>query len=190
LDQFWQFIKYEYSTYAERRQFIWGAFNPILEYLEAGVTHPAQKTINEVLESFDADSIHYAWSIALERKASDPEGAITISRTILESVCKHILDEEGVDYDAGSIELSELYKRTAQKLNMAPEQHGEQIFKQILGGCSGIVSGLGALRNKFGDAHGKGKRVVKPHARHAELAVNLAGAMAQFLVSTYESRKT
>lgn len=189
LDQFWQFIKFERGTYAERRQYIWEAFNPILEYLETSTTHPAQKTIDEVLKNFNADSVHHAWSKALERKTSDPEGAVTISRTILESVCKHILDGEGIEYDAGAIDLSELYKLTAKELNMAPEQHGEQIFKQILGGCSGIVNGLGSLRNKLGDAHGKGRGGIKPQARHAELAVNLAGTMALFLISTYESRK-
>ncbi|HCG8650235.1 TPA: abortive infection family protein [Vibrio parahaemolyticus] len=73
---------------------------------------------------------------------------------------------------------------------MAPEQHNESIFKQILGGCSGIVNGLGTLRNKLGDAHGQGKRPVKPQARHAELAVNLAGTMSLFLISTYEAHKT
>ena len=188
LEQFWQFIKFEYRTYADRRDFIWKAFNPILDFLESGATHPAHKTITEVLEAFDAESIHYAWSKALERKSSDPEGAITLSRTILESVCKHILDAEGVSYNASGIELSELYKITAKELNMAPEQHGEQVFKQILGGCSGIVNGLGSLRNKLGDAHGQGKKPVKPRARHAELAVNLAGSMALFLISTYEAR--
>lgn len=30
----------------------------------------------------------------------DPEGAITAARTLLETVCKHILDERGVDYEA------------------------------------------------------------------------------------------
>lgn len=189
LGQFWQFIKFEYGTYEERRQFIWAAFNPVLEFLEAGETYPAEKTIKEVLDNSDYQSVHYAWSKALERKASDPEGAITISRSILESVCKHILDDVGIEYDSNAIELSELYKLTAKELNMAPEQHGEQVFKQILGGCSGIVNGLGSLRNKLGDAHGKGRRIVKPQARHAELAVNLAGAMALFLISTHESKK-
>ena len=34
----------------------------------------------------------------------------------------------------------------------------------------GVVSGLGMLRNKLGDAHGSGKAKVKPKERHAELA--------------------
>ena len=45
------------------------------------------------------------------------------------------------------------------------------------------------MRNKLGDAHGKGKKAVKPAARHAALAVNLAGAMAMFLVETWSSRR-
>lgn len=189
LDQFWQYIKNKYGTYRERRDFIWKELNPILSYLESGENHPAQKTISEALSNFDSESIHFAWSKALERKATDPEGAITLARTILESVCKHILDIKGISYNSQSIELSELYKTTAKELNLSPEQHHEQIFKQILGGCSGIVNGLGSLRNKLGDAHGKGKLPVKPQTRHAELAVNLAGSMALFLISTFEADK-
>jgi hypothetical protein len=39
------------------------------------------------------------------------------------------------------------------------------------------------------DAHGQGKLAIKPKARHAELVVNLAGAMASFLVSTWDERQ-
>jgi hypothetical protein len=190
LDQFWEFIKNKDGTYAGRRKIIWSSFEELLSFLESKQSLPAEKTISEQLEKFDSAGINFAWNIALGRKSSDPEGAITISRTILESICKHILDAEGVEYNKTSIELSDLYKATANKLNLAPEQHTEQVFKQILGGCSGIVNGLGSLRNKLGDAHGKSKAPVKPQARHAELAVNLAGTMALFLIQTYENNKT
>ena len=63
------------------------------------------------------------------------------------------------------------------------------MFKQILGGCSGIINGLGSLRNKLGDAHGKGEIKIKPAPRHAELAVNLSGAMALYLIETFNSTK-
>lgn len=190
LDQFWQFIKNKFASYAERRAFIWDEFNGLLEFLESKHTLPPEKSISDLLQKFDSDGIHFAWNKALERRATDPEGAITISRTILESVCKHILDARGVPYNSSKIELSELYKATAKELNLAPEQHTEQVFKQILGGCSAIVNGLGTLRNKLGDAHGKGVAPVKPSARHAELAVNLAGSTALFLIQTYEANKT
>lgn len=187
--QFWQFIKREFSTYADRRNFIWEEMNPLLEYCETKQAFPAEKTISDVLQKFDEAGINAAWHKALERKSNDPEGAITLSRTILESVCKHILDEKGIGYDANKIELPELYKKTANELNLSPSQHTEEIFKQILGGCSGIINGLGALRNKLGDAHGKGKKRIKPAPRHAELAVNLSGAMALYLIETFKASK-
>ena len=188
--QFWQFIKHKFGTYAERRNFIWEEMNALLEFCESKQTFPAEKSISEALEKFDEAGIHHAWQKALERKISDPEGAITISRTILESVCKYILDDKGIDYDSNKIELSELYKKTAKELNLSPSQHTEGVFKQILGGCSGIVNGLGSLRNKLGDAHGKGKSNIKPAPRHAELAVNLSGAMALFLMDTFNANKS
>ena len=188
--QFWQFIKHKFGTYAYRMHFICKEMNPLLEYCESKQALPAEKIISKTLHKFDQAGIHYAWQKALERKTTDPEGAITISKTIIESVCKHILDEKGIDYDTNNIELPELYKKTAKELNLSPSQHTEDIFKQILGGCSGIINGLGALRNRLGDAHGKGKMAVKPSPRHAELAVNLSGSMALYLIETYNARKS
>jgi hypothetical protein len=63
------------------------------------------------------------------------------------------------------------------------------LFKQILGGCQTVVEGLGAMRNRHSDAHGKGISGIKPAARHAELAVNLSGTMATFLLQTWEAKK-
>ena len=49
-----------------------------------------------------------------------------------------------------------------------------------------MVEGLGAFRNREGDAHGRGRLNVKPLSRHAALAVNLAGSLASFLIETWE----
>lgn len=187
LAQFWQFIKFEHGGYAERRKFIWEQFRPMLELLERGGAAPSDELVSIALEAFDAAHVQAAWSKALDRRASDPEGAITMARTLLESVCKHILDESGATYD-DSPDLNKLYRQTAEKLNLAPSQHTEQVFKQILGGCTAVVEGLGALRNRLSDSHGKGKVGVKPTPRHAELAVNLAGALAIYLLATWEAR--
>jgi hypothetical protein len=186
-DQFWQFIKYEISGYAARRQFIWNEFRPMLERLEGSKTTPADSTVSTALEIFDPDNVQRLWVKALERRETDPEGAITVARTLLETVCKHILDERDVQYEAES-DLPALYKTVGKTLNLAPSQHSEPIFKQILGSCTAVVEGLGAMRNRLSDAHGLGKKQIRPAPRHAELAVNLAGAMAVFLVSTHQAR--
>jgi hypothetical protein len=187
LAQFWQFIKYEFSSYAERRKHLWDEFRPMLELLERGGPTPSDQVVSGAVEKFDSAHIQAAWSKALDRRASDPEGAITVSRTLLESVCKHILDEAGIGYGE-SPELNKLYRLTAEHLNIAPSQHTKQVFKQILGGCTAVVEGLGALRNRLSDSHGQGKIGIKPAPRHAELAVNLAGALAAYLLATWEAR--
>lgn len=187
LRQFWQFIKNEYGKYAERKTFLWDSFRPAIEYLESVDRAPGLQPIGEVLEEFDADNVHAAWQKALDRRTTDPDGAITAARTLLESVCKHILDRVGVEY-AESDDLPKLWRACAGSLNLAPGQHEERIFKTILGSCQAVVHSLGALRNKIGDAHGSGRRAVRPKPRHAELAVNLAGSMASFLVSTWKER--
>jgi hypothetical protein len=188
LFQFWEFIKHEFRHYAERRQFIWQEFESLLSHLEHRAPKPIYNSISDTLKQFDEESVHNSWETALNRRNSNPEGAITAARTLLETVCKHILDQQKVIYDTNKIELHELYKLTAKELNLSPSQHTEEIFKQILGGCSSIINGLGKLRNRLGDAHGQGKKSIKPAPRHAELAVNLAGSMSLFLVSTWEAR--
>lgn len=187
LSQFWEFIKHKFSTYRERRIYLWGEFQPLLDALEKDATHPSDESVSGALEEFDASHVNAAWSKALDRRQSDPEGAITMARSLLESVCKHILDDLNAEHDE-TADLPKLYRQTAKALNLAPSQHTEQVFKQILGGCTAVVEGLGSLRNRLGDSHGKGRSPVKPAPRHAELAVNLAGATAQFLVATWHAR--
>lgn len=187
LGQFWQFIKYKFASYAERRAYLWDEFRPMLELLERGGATPSDQIVSIALEKFDAANVQAAWSKALDRRAFDPEGAITMARTLLESVCKHILEAAAVPYE-DSPDINKLYRQTAERLNIAPSQHTELVFKQILGGCTAVVEGLGALRNRLSDSHGIGKVGIRPAPRHAELAVNLAGALAIYLLATWEAR--
>lgn len=185
--QFWQFIKLKFKTYAERRTFLWEEFSVILNYLESRESNVIEESTTKTLEKFNIEYINSQWLKSLERKSDDPEGAITSARTLIETTCKFILDDLSVKYE-DDLDLPKLYKLTATQLNLAPDQHTEQIFKQILGGCQSVVESLGALRNKLSDSHGKKISQNKPSARHAELAVNLAGTMTTFLLETYESK--
>lgn len=148
---------------------------------------PADAAISSALKRFEPDQIHARWTAALDRRSTDPAGAITLARTLLEDVSRWLLEELGQKADDRE-DLPALYRKLAKALKLAPDDHSEQVFKQILGSCQQIVEQLGALRNKLGDAHGGGPRRAKPAARHAELAVNLAGSMANFLMATYEAR--
>ena len=149
---------------------------------------PSDKLTLEHTKKLDSVYVREIWTKTLERRRVDPEGAITTARTLLESVCKYVLDDLGVTYTS-TTDLPKLYRMTSKALKIAPSQNTEEVFKQILGGCVAVIEGLGSLRNRIGDAHGQGKGPVKPAPRHAELAVNLSGSMASFLVATWEARK-
>lgn len=168
------------------RDFLHSNFDELLYELEFGNMNPSEQITSELLLKIDSESIHECWQKALDRRNSDPEGAITIAKTLLETVCKFVLDEAKSDYK-DSDDLPKLYKMTAEKLKLAPSQYMQEVFKKILGGCHAIVDGLANVRNKMGDAHPK---MVKPSERHAKLAVNLAGVVATFILETYEFRKS
>ena len=85
------------------------------------------------MTAFSADGVSEAWARALNRRSTDPEGAITAARTLLETVCKHVLDEVGTPY-TDKEDLPKLYGMVAQELNLAPSQHAEEPIKAILGG--------------------------------------------------------
>ena len=187
LASYWQFIKKKLPTYAERRDFVWDSFRPLLDQLEADEGHPSLRPIETVLKSLDEDSVRAVWKKAMDRRTADPDGAITAARTLLESTCKHVLDELGIKY-ADDADPGKLWSLCADQLNLSPSRHSEVVFKSILGNCQSIVNNLAAIRNKIGDAHGQGKRAVKAKPRHAELAVNLASSMAAFLVATWNER--
>lgn len=186
-DHFWEFIKGKFGTYAERRSFLREELNPLIDAAEATIT-PSDNSTSDALREFSSDAVHEIWNRALERRTNDPEGAITLARTLLETVCKHVLDDLAVDY-SDTWDLPKLYRTVSQELKFAPSQHEQPIFRQILGGCTAVVEGLGSLRNRMSDAHGTGKRPVRPALRHAHLAVNLAGTMATFIVETFLSRQ-
>jgi Abortive infection C-terminus len=146
------------------------------------------ESIRKAIETIDSEYVTKLWRKIVERLNDDPEGAITAARNLVESVCKHILDGSDVSYEDKE-DLPKLYSMTSGHLGLAPSQQTEQVFKKILGSCATVVQELATMRNKLGDAHGKGKRGVKPARRHAELAANLAVSVAVFLIATWEARR-
>ena len=98
LDAFWAYIKREAGTYRERREIISESFTPLTDHLEGRHQAPGDSVTSFALERFDTASVRAIWNKALERRTADPEGAITVARTLLETVAKRILDEAGESY--------------------------------------------------------------------------------------------
>lgn len=174
------------GSWALRREGAHALLDPVLDALTESRMPPSDALAAGAIDRLDSESVRVAWTEALDRRENNPEGAVTMARTLLESTLKTILDDRDTAYAEGE-DLPGLYKKVSAELMLAPSLHTEQAFKQILGGCHSVVVGLGSLRNKAGDAHGSGRRAYRPAARHASLAVNLAGSMALFLIETHEA---
>lgn len=185
---YWNFIKQKFPSYAERRTFIWAELEPLLTQCEKATSAAEESGIEAKLKLLDSDTVDRMWTKTLRRVHQDPDGAITAARSLVESVCKHILDDLGELYDTKG-DLPLLYKTVANRLHLSADQQQEQVFKQILGGCANVVNGFAALRNSHADAHGQGRKPIVAGKRHALLATNLGGAMAMFLVETFQARK-
>lgn len=115
-------------------------------------------------------------------EGGDYTGAITSSRSLVEGVLQEIealLDTSPPSYDG---KLSPLYTRVYRKLNLDPSQQElHNSAREVLSGLISVVSGLAPMRNKMGDAH---PFEYRPHKHHAQLAVNAAKTIVNFLDGT------
>jgi len=174
------------GSWALRRGHVSETFAPLLTFLESG-GGAADTTITDGLDAYDAPAVQAFWAKALGRRTTDPDGAVTAASTLLEEVCKHIIEDNGGEWDR-KWNMPKLYAEAATVLKLAPSQHQEEVFKTILGNCQSVVQSIGSLRNKGGDAHAGGRSRVAFKPRHAALTVNLAGSMALFLIETWQAR--
>lgn len=114
----------------------------------------------------------------------DFDGAITNARTLVESICIHILSNLNIKYSSDG-NLIKLYRKVSEVLNMHPKLYDSESLIQITSGFFTIINGLSSLRNEYSDAHGKVKDSYNPQRRHAKLAVNSANTISDYLIESY-----
>ncbi len=123
---------------------------------------------------------------------SDPTHAIGTAKELVESCCKTILKDEGVEYDK-KLDLMPLVKLTAKQLKLTPEHvpdaaRGAKTIKTVLQKLTAIVHDMGELRNLYGSGHGKDGRFSGLQPRHARLVTGMASTLALFLFETHTER--
>lgn len=184
LGHFRQWVRDQRATYDGRRELIWTDFGPILDHIAR---------VDGAPRRVDAPRVHELWREALARGAEDPDGAIRAARALLETVCRHVLDGCRVPY-AADARLPRLYQLAAGQLLGAPgSSEADPSGDQPAGGCHAVVDALGTARRWPNDSAARGMaHAGAAHGgaawRNAELAVNLAGSVALYLVAAFEAR--
>lgn len=181
--QFWDFIK-KIGSYRERKIFLRTEFDQMIDSIKNGYQYTITDSLISSLSHINNESINTQWRKIINRSKTDPEGAITASKSMLETLFKYVLDAESKEYTKLD-DFNDLYSKVKDVLNLDPKKHNIKTFKQILAGITSVTQGLGSLRNDYGDSHGKGKNSFYPEVRHAEFVINLTASLCIFLIDTY-----
>ena len=90
---------------------------------------PAEEVVNGILATVDSEHIRLAWQKAIDRRRCDPDGAITIARTLVEAVCNTVLGPGAYENDW---DLGKLYREAARRLRLDADRHADESLKQLL----------------------------------------------------------
>jgi hypothetical protein len=149
----------------------------------------SQVSAEELAEAFDTDYIRAQINIMMGQVETAPHIAIGKAKELLETTCKQVLDERGIQY-AKDLDFHQLAKKAREAVGLTPESVADdspakKIANRILGSLGQIAQGMSELRNLYGDGHGKAVKFVSLPPRYARLAVGTATAAARFIWETH-----
>ena len=141
----------------------------------------------------DFDTVQVEVARAIDNAANDPEDCVTAACSLVEAVCRSILLEIGLPLPAKK-DIDGLLKAVQEPLGLSPGRTDlppeiEQDVRQVLGGLTSTLKGIGALRTHGGDAHGRERGFRRMDSRIARLALNTASTIALFLIETWERKE-
>lgn len=155
----------------------------------------AESSINTLKEKFKGSDTNYVLGQITRMESAvenDPGLAIGTAKELVETVCRTILEERGIDVSVKD-DLPKLVKATAKELKLTPsdipdETKASESIKRLLSNLATITNGIAELRNRYGTGHGKAAKSKGLSPRHAKLAVGAASTLAIFLVETHRER--
>lgn len=113
------------------------------------------------------------------------DSAITKSRTLLEETFCYVIEKKG-EIPSESGDMAKLFKQVKELYNMHTDKNTDKRINTLLSGLNSIVSAIAEMRNKDSDAHGVGANRISIKEHHAQLFVNSAMTMADFILSVAE----
>ncbi len=121
---------------------------------------------------------------------TDPALAIGTSKEFIETICKTVLKERGIQL-SGKENLPELTRLTRTELfdcgSIKRDKVTEDKVDKVLGAMSFIIQNIGEFRNAYGTGHGKDIGTEPPDPIYATLIVNAATTIGFFFYQLHEN---
>lgn len=142
----------------------------------------------EKIKIVDSEYIKNIHSQALKCiSENDFDSVVTKSRTLLEEVYCYGIEQKGEEVtEKGNI--NKLYRKIRELYDMNTEKNLDNRIKKLLSGLNSIVDAIAEIRNNNSDAHGVGKNRIKISEHHANLVLNSATTLAEFILSVIENK--
>lgn len=161
---------------------------------EKSIASPYKQSADFIKIEFSSESMNEQIDLLMKMRTEHPTDAIGKSKEVLESCCKTILTNQGIDIP-DDWDAPRLSKETAKLLKVSVgdvDTNGPEgkIVKQILGSLQGLATGVIEFRNAYGDGHGHTAQFQPLPVRHAKLAVGSCLTLVEYYWETYEWRKS
>ncbi|HEU4731552.1 MAG TPA: abortive infection family protein [Kofleriaceae bacterium] len=153
---------------------------------------PGVAAARDALASVDATYLAQQITRMEAAVQNDPDLAIGTAKELIESCCKTILNERGVEVPRDA-DIPRLVKLASQTLQLTPADIPDtvtaaDVIRRLLGNLANVGQGIAELRNKYGTGHGKTSGTKGLQTRHAKLVVGAASTLAVFLMETHQER--
>lgn len=124
---------------------------------------------------------------------SNPHVALGISKELIETCCKYILNKSNVEFSK-DWDISKLVKETNKQIDLVSfevvkMELAKTSVAKILSGFSNIVHGITELRNSYGSGHGHFPEFKSLDMVYIKLAVSASSEFAIFYLSLEQLNK-
>lgn len=120
-------------------------------------------------------------------ESGDFDSVITKSRTLIEEVFIYILEQKGESVKSKG-DLPKLYQQVKALLGMNQSSDFDKRVNGMLSGLEKIIQAIAEMRNTNSDAHGVGSKRIEIRKHEAQLVVNSAITLCEYVLSVYHTK--
>ncbi len=162
-------------------------------YLKNEQKNQTDKKAEKITELLTQEYVHMQIRLMNKSIESNPHLALGISKELIETCCKHILNEAKIEINR-DWDIGKLVKETNKQINLMPFQVqnielAKSSIAKILGGFTNIVHGIAELRNSYGTGHGHEPDFKTLDGIYIKLAVSASSELAIFYLSLQQMKE-